>query len=102
MDIQVDELKDKLDADEKFCLIDVREKYEHEQFNVGGKLIPMGEIIDYIGELEKLKNEEIVLYCRSGNRSGMVKRLLEQFGFKNVRNLEGGMLEWSRKFGNQN
>lgn len=101
MDIQVDELKDKLQAEEKFCLIDVRENYEHEEFNVGGKLIPMGEIIDHIGELEKDKENEIVVYCRSGNRSGMVKKMLEQFGFKNVRNLEGGMLEWNRKFGNQ-
>lgn len=101
MDIQVDELKDKLEANEKFRLIDVREKYEHDEFNVGGTLIPMGDIFNHISELELDKDGEIVLYCRSGNRSGMVKRMLVQFGFKNVRNLEGGMLEWHRKFGNQ-
>jgi rhodanese-related sulfurtransferase len=101
MDIQVDELKDKLEANEKICLIDVRENYEHEEFNVGGLLIPMGEIIDNIGTLEKEKDNEVIVYCRSGNRSGMVKKMLEQLGFKNVRNLEGGMLEWNRKFGQQ-
>lgn len=99
MDIQVDELKDKLDAKESFRLVDVREPHEHEEFNVGGDLIPLAQFIQQIPDFESEKEHEIVLYCRSGQRSGMAKRFMEQQGFKNVRNLEGGMLDWIRKFG---
>ena len=99
MDIQVDELKDKLEASEEFLLIDVREDYERADFNVGGIHIPVGFIPSKVEELSEHKEEEIVIYCRSGNRSGQAKIFLEQFGFKNVRNLLGGMIEWQRKFG---
>lgn len=98
MDIQVDELKDKLDAEEKFVLIDVREDYERTEFHVGGQHIPLGTIPMNMEDLEAHKEDEIVIYCRSGNRSGQAKMYLEQLGFKNVRNLIGGMLEWNRKF----
>lgn len=99
MDIQVEELKDKLDANEEFVLIDVREDHERAEFNVGGIHIPVGVIPASIEDLEKHKEEEIVIYCRSGNRSGQAKVFMEHLGFKNVRNLLGGMLEWRRKFG---
>lgn len=98
MDIQVDELKDKLDAKEDFILIDVREDYERAEFNVGGMHIPLGNLPTNISDLEDYKEDEIVIYCRSGNRSGQAKMFMEQLGFKNVRNLIGGMLEWNRKF----
>jgi len=97
MDIQVDELKDKLDAKEEFVLIDVREDYERAEFNVGGQHIPLGTLPANLEDLDELKEEEIVIYCRSGNRSGQAKAFMEQLGFKNVRNLIGGMLEWNRR-----
>ena len=97
MDIQVDELKDKLDADEDFILIDVREGYEREEFNVGGIHIPLGNLPMRLEDFENQKENEKVIYCRSGNRSGQAKMFMEQLGFKNVRNLIGGMLEWDRK-----
>jgi rhodanese-related sulfurtransferase len=97
MDIQVDELKDKLDAKEEFILIDVREDYERAEFNVGGQHIPLGTLPAKLEDLEDSKDEEIVIYCRSGNRSGQAKAFLEQLGYKNVRNLIGGMLEWNRR-----
>ena len=99
MDIQVDELKDKIDAEENFTLIDVRESYERAEFNVGGTHIPLGNIPASVEDLEEDKEGEIVIYCRSGARSGQATAFLQQLGFKNVRNLAGGMLEWSRKFG---
>ena len=99
MDIQVDELKDKIDAEENFTLIDVRESHERAEFNVGGTHIPLGNIPASIEDLEEDKEGEIVIYCRSGARSGQATAFLQQLGFKNVRNLAGGMLEWSRKFG---
>jgi rhodanese-related sulfurtransferase len=99
MIITVQELKKKMDSDEKFILIDVREPYEHQEFNIGGKLIPMGSVPYALEELESHKDEEIILYCRSGNRSGMAQEFLMQHGFKKVLNLTGGMLAWVDVFG---
>ena len=50
-------------------------------------------------DIENLKDEEVICYCRSGNRSGQAALILEQIGFKNVKNLAGGMLGWREKFG---
>lgn len=100
MDINVQELKQRLDAGESnFVLIDVREPYEHQEFNIGGQLIPIGSFMASIPELAAHKDDEVIVYCRSGNRSGMAKHLLEAAGFKNARNLEGGMLAWKANFG---
>lgn len=98
MDIMVDELQERIEAGEEVTLIDVREPYEHEEFNVGGKLIPLGSLPVRLNEIVEDKEAEIVMYCRSGGRSGMAKQFLEQNGYKNVRNLIGGMLEWQRRF----
>ncbi len=98
MDIEVKELKNKLDANEKFIFIDVRELYEYEEFNLGAELIPMGDAARIISEYEDHKNDEIVLHCRSGKRSAAVQSLLQQSGFTNVRNLEGGVLAWKEAF----
>ena len=99
MDITVQELKEKLDKQETFLLIDVREQHEHEEFNVGGKLIPLGEVIHATDDLEEYMEKEIVVYCRSGNRSAMAQEILEQHGYSDVRNLKGGMLAWKEVFG---
>jgi len=100
MDINVQELKERLDKnDDSFILIDVREPHEHEEFNVGGKLIPLGSVPHELDDLEAHKDDEIVVYCRSGNRSGRAQQFMEQSGFHNVRNLEGGMLAWMEAYG---
>ncbi len=99
MDITVQELKERLERGDEFVLIDVREPYEHEEFNVGRKLIPIGNFMASIPDLEEYKDEEVVLYCRSGNRSGMAEHLMRAAGFKNPRNLKGGMLAWIDNFG---
>ncbi len=98
MDITVQELKKKLDNAENFVFIDVREAYEHQEFNIGGDLISLGQVMDSISGLEDHKNEEIVVYCRSGARSAMAQSLLEAAGFSNVRNLIGGVLAWQEAF----
>ena len=100
MDITVQELKEKLDKGEKFVLVDVREPHEREEFNVGGDFIPIGKITSSMDHFAGKEDEEIVVYCRSGNRSGQVQRYMMQQGFKNVRNLTGGMLAWLDAFGN--
>jgi len=101
MDINVQELKQKLDNKEDFVFIDVREGYEYDEFNLGADLIPLGELNTKFDELEVHKEKEIVVYCRSGVRSGMAKQMMMGVGFKNVRNLEGGVLAWIDAFGNK-
>jgi rhodanese-related sulfurtransferase len=98
--IQVAELNQKLQNGEKIHLVDVRESFEHDEFNIGGILLPLGDI--RIGDTEKidhLKDEEVCLYCRSGNRSGQAALILETMGFTNVTNVVGGMLAWKDSFG---
>jgi len=99
MDITVQELRQKLESGEKFVFIDVRERWEYDEFNLGARLMPLGELMNRIWELEDHKNDEIVLYCRSGNRSGMAQSLMQAQGFTNVRNLSGGLLAWQNAFG---
>jgi rhodanese-related sulfurtransferase len=100
MDINVQELKQRLDAgDNKFIFIDVREPYEYEEFNLGATLIPLGDVPAKIEELEGFRSEEIIIHCRSGKRSATAQSFLQTAGFTNVRNLEGGVLAWIDSFG---
>ncbi len=93
------DLKSKIDAGEKINLIDVREPDEHVAFNIGGTLLPLGNILSMqVDEIEELKDEPIICYCRSGQRSMQASLMLETMGFKNVSNLSGGMNEWQEKF----
>ena len=93
--ITVSELKERLAKGEKLNLVDVREPSEHQEFNIGGELIPLGKIQRMeIEKLEPLKNQEIICYCRSGNRSGQACQVLDMLGFTNTKNLQGGMLAW--------
>ena len=100
MDITVQELRQKLEAGENFLFIDVREPWEYEEFNLGAKLIPLGTLLNSAYELEDHKNDEIVVHCRSGSRSGMAQAMLTGQGFTNVRNVTGGILAWQTAFGN--
>ncbi len=98
--ITVQELKARLDAGEKINLIDVREPHENADFNIGGKLVPLGKIQTMqVDELEPYKEEEVIVYCRSGNRSGQACLILDTLGFKKTKNLSGGMLAWQEKIG---
>lgn len=93
-DISAQELKKKLDDKENISLIDVREPYEHEEFNIGGLLIPLAEIPNSGDAIQELGDTEIVLYCRSGNRSAMAQKLLKlKFGIE-ATNLKGGLIAW--------
>jgi rhodanese-related sulfurtransferase len=97
-DITPEELKERIDKGEKLNLIDVREEYENEEFNIGGELIPLGTLQSSLTALENLRNEEVIVYCRSGMRSGNAKHFLMNNGFANVRNLIGGMMHWKNTF----
>jgi sulfur-carrier protein adenylyltransferase/sulfurtransferase len=92
--ISVQELKRKMDTNEAFELIDVREPFEFEIARIdGAKLIPLGEITERADELQR--EQPIVVHCHSGRRSAQAVRLLQQRGFANVYNLEGGIDAWS-------
>lgn len=93
--ITAKEVKHRLDAGEKLHLVDVREPQEHAEFNIGGILLPLGMVHSMqVESIEELKTEEVICYCRSGQRSMSAAMTLEQMGFTNVKNLTGGMLAW--------
>jgi hypothetical protein len=93
-DISIDELKARMEQGEALHIVDVREEYEFDEFNIGAQLIPLGELADRLDEIEDLKETELIVHCRSGARSGRAKEYLESEGFNKVRNLIGGMLAW--------
>ncbi len=99
MDITVKELKEKMANEDGFILIDVREPHEHADFDIGGNLIPLGDVPNALADLEEYKDREIIVYCRSGRRSASAQAFMQQNGFTYVRNLEGGMLAWEEAFG---
>lgn len=100
--ISVEELKMRMDAGEKINLIDVREPHEYAEFNIGGTLIPLGRIQTMqIDEIEDLKDEEVIIHCRSGQRSMMACMFLDTLGFKDTKNLAGGMLAWQEMTASQ-
>ncbi|MFN5985665.1 MAG: rhodanese-like domain-containing protein, partial [Chitinophagaceae bacterium] len=93
--ISVEALKAKMDAGEKINLVDVREPHEHEAYNIGGILLPLGKVQGLeTDDIDHLKNETVYVYCRSGNRSGQACLMLEPYGFKDIINVSGGMLAW--------
>lgn len=93
------EVKQRLDAGEKLNIIDVREPHENAEFNIGGLLLPLGRVQTMqIEDIDNLKDEEVIVYCRSGNRSGQACQILDLAGFKNTKNLVGGMLNWREEF----
>src|ERR1700675_4969368 len=92
-DIQVEELKRRLDAGEDLFVLDVREPHEYQICNIGGHLIPLGDLPKRVNELDS--SREIVAHCRSGVRSAKAVGFLQQAGFKKVHNLAGGILAWA-------
>ncbi len=86
-------LKTKLDANEDIFLLDVREEFEHVDFNIGGELMPMNSVGDNVDRIPK--DKPVIVYCAKGVRSGIViQRLEEKYGYTNLVNLEGGIFAW--------
>ena len=92
-EMQVEELKRRLDAGENLFVLDVREPHEYQICNIGGHLIPLGDLPKRVNELDS--SREIVAHCRSGVRSAKAVGFLQQAGFKKVHNLAGGILAWA-------
>jgi rhodanese-related sulfurtransferase len=97
--MNVKEVQSRIEAGDNLNLLDVREPMEHNDFNIGGILLPLGDIrVGDTATIDHLKDQEIIIYCRSGNRSGQACMVLESLGFTNVINVSGGMLAWQDTF----
>jgi molybdopterin/thiamine biosynthesis adenylyltransferase/rhodanese-related sulfurtransferase len=94
-DMTPEELKRRLDAGEDLFVLDVREPNEYQIANLGGYLIPLGDLPKRVNELDS--SREIVAHCKMGGRSAKAVDFLRQAGFKKVRNLAGGINAWSEK-----
>jgi len=98
--ITVQELKAKMDSGESLQLLDVRELSENAEFNIGGKLLPLGDIMRMqVDDIEDWKDKEVICYCRSGNRSGQACQYLDMLGYTNTKTLAGGMIAWQNIIG---
>lgn len=93
--ITVHELKQRMEAGEEICLIDVREPHEYQIANLGGKLIPLNEVPMRLHEIDR--DREVIVHCRMGGRSQRVAEFLQQQGYSRVANLAGGILAWSHE-----
>ncbi len=92
-EIQVEELKRRLDAGDDIFVLDVREPHEYQICNIGGHLIPLGDLPNRVNELDT--SREIVAHCKMGGRSAKAVQFLRQSGFTKVRNLTGGITAWA-------
>ena len=91
------ELAQLLASNTNIQLVDVRERYEHDAFNIGGSLMPLSEITHHPEKIEK--EIPVILYCRVGVRSQIaIQRLQAKYSFNNLINLEGGVEAWKKQF----
>ncbi len=90
-------LKAREEGKVKFTLIDIREVYEFESASIDGTdlLIPTSVIQAHLDKLEALKDEPVVLYCRTGNRTGQVMAALERMGYEKVVHLSRGIISYT-------
>ena len=94
--ITASELQQKIQIGENITLIDVREVFEHDHFNIGGSLMPMGTILENIQNIPS--DIPVIFYCEKGIRSVIVIQKLEQkFGYTNLINLTGGIKAWKNE-----
>ncbi len=101
-EITVEELKQRVDKGEKLNVIDVREPDEYAEANIGAMQIPLGKIMGMqLEDIDELKEEEVIVHCRSGKRSMQACMVLEQVGFTNMVNVTGGILAWQEKYGDE-
>ena len=94
-EINVQELKEWQASGKDFQLIDVREQNEYEFVNIGGELIPQGDIIAKVENISK--DKDVVVHCRSGARSANAILILQDMGYSNLYNLKGGILAYAQE-----
>lgn len=101
LEIDCQSVKNKLDNDHHFLLLDCREQEEYDIVNIAGaQLLPMSEIQQRVSELDEHRSTEIIVYCHHGMRSMQVTSWLLQEGFTNVKSMQGGIDAWSCEIDN--
>jgi rhodanese-related sulfurtransferase len=96
IEIDVQTVRQLQQSDEPFVLLDVRQDEEYATAKIDGSvLIPMGDLIDRIGELAPHQDKRIVVHCHHGGRSMQVTQALRSHGFENAQNMAGGIDAWS-------
>lgn len=90
--VSAEELQSWIKANRDITLIDIREDWERNDYNIGGIHIPLGELMNRISEIPK--EGDVVLYCEKGIRSTIAIQRLEAAGYDNLINLSGGMKAW--------
>ena len=92
------ELQQLINDKKDIQLIDVREPDEHEEFNIGGELIPLGEVTLHLDKINI--DKPVIVYCRKGIRSQFaIQKLQDKFPFNNLFNLVGGVEAWKKEVG---
>lgn len=94
-EISVQELQALREAKADFTLLDVRDKWEYDVCNLGGKLIPLSELPERMKELNP--NQQIIVHCQMGGRASRAVAYLLENNFKNVSNLRGGIKAWAKE-----
>lgn len=97
-EITVQELKKKIDNNEDFQFIDVREQHEVDIASIGAEHIPMGTVLDNLNKISK--DKMVVVHCRSGARSAAIVNALINNGYTEVYNLKGGIIAWAKEIDN--
>lgn len=98
-EIDVAELKARMDAGASFQLLDVREAYELDicRLEAGSAVhIPLGDLAERTGELSR--EGEIVVFCRTGKRSAFAVEILRELGWEKAVNLRGGIMAWAEAY----
>jgi sulfur-carrier protein adenylyltransferase/sulfurtransferase len=91
--ISVTELKRRIDTGEDLFILDVREPFEYQLANIGGKLIPQNDVPQQLAEIDR--DREVIVHCKSGGRSQRIAEFLKQAGYPRVVNVAGGILAWA-------
>jgi adenylyltransferase/sulfurtransferase len=93
--LSVKDLKQRLDSGEDVYILDVREPFEYQIANIGGKLIPQNDVPQRLAEIPR--DREIVVHCKMGGRSQKIAEYLHQSGYPRVTNVSGGIIAWSEQ-----
>ncbi|MEO6523281.1 MAG: rhodanese-like domain-containing protein [Mucilaginibacter sp.] len=91
MDINAADLNERITQGETLNILDVRDELEYHTYNIGGQNIPLGKLPSVLDDLDWEKDDEIIVICKIGLRSKTGKHILQQNGYQNVKNLEGGL-----------
>lgn len=95
-EINAQSLNARLQSGECLNVLDVREKIEFHTYNIGGKNIPLSKLNDNLALIHPNKTDELIVICKAGLRSATAQEILIRNGFKNVKNLTGGLLALQR------